>query len=266
MAGITLTPNENGELEPLGNTKVILKSADDGGIVDEVFTKLDGKYRFPVFSEENYFLIAEKEDYFTTRKTFSTIGKSIDKSELKKMVTDVVFEMDLPLDMIVMDKPIVLNNILYDLDKADIRADAAKELDKLVVTMQDNPEISIELSSHTDIRADHDYNMDLSQRRANSAVAYIISKGIEANRIAAKGYGETRLIVANAKTEEEHQINRRTEFRVTRYDKKFHDEYAEEGILEEVEDLEIDEGVPVEIPARKKDETDRFFTDDEGDK
>ena len=104
----------------------------------------------------------------------------------------VEFEKNLVLDKIVMNKAILLDNIYYDLDKSDIRPDAAVELNKLVVIMRDNPSISIELSSHTDDRASVDYNQDLSQRRAESAVSYIIDKGINENRIIAKGYGESQ--------------------------------------------------------------------------
>ncbi|UXX80703.1 OmpA family protein [Reichenbachiella carrageenanivorans] len=237
LSGTTLTYDDNGGLIPLSNTKVVLLDEDDG-IVDEKYTQVDGKYRFRVFSEETYFLVAEKEQYFTTRIDFSTVGKSADKAQLKEMVTDVEFEIDLPLDQIVVDKPIVLNNIYYDLDKANIKPAAAAELDKLVTLMKDNPTINIELSSHTDVRSSHEYNMNLSQRRAQSAVNYIASKGIEGRRMVAKGYGETKLIIKGAKTEEEHQVNRRTEFKVTKYGKKF------------AKDLGDD-----------YDETDRFFDD-----
>ena len=117
-----------------------------------------------------------------------------------------------------MNKSIVLDNIYYDLNKSEIRPDAARELDKLVIIMKDNPSISIELSSHTDDRSSVDYNQDLSQRRAESAVVYIIDKGVNENRIIAKGYGESQLLITNAKNEEEHQINRRTEFKINSYE------------------------------------------------
>ncbi|MEP2024378.1 MAG: OmpA family protein [Reichenbachiella sp.] len=227
LSGTTLTHDENDELVPLSNTKVVLRDMEDN-IVDEKFTQVDGKYRFRVFSEESYNLVAEKEEYFTTRIDFSTVGKSADKATLEKMVTNIEFEVDLPLDKIVVDKPIVLNNIYYDLDKADIKPEAASELDKLVVLMKDNPSINIELSSHTDVRSSHEYNMNLSQRRAQSAVNYIASQGIESRRMVAKGYGETILIIKNAKTEEQHQVNRRTEFKVTKYNKKFAQDHAED--------------------------------------
>lgn len=227
LSGTTLTHDENDKLVPLSNTKVVLRDLEDN-IIDEKFTQVDGKYRFRVYSEEEYYLVAEKEEYFTTRIDFSTVGKSADKSTLEKMITNVEFEVDLPLDQIVVDKPIVLNNIYYDLDKADIKPEAAAELDKLVTLMQDNPSINIELSSHTDVRSSHDYNMSLSQRRAQSAVNYLASQGIESRRMVAKGYGETKLIIKNADTEEQHQVNRRTEFKVTKYNKKFADQHAED--------------------------------------
>jgi peptidoglycan-associated lipoprotein len=91
-------------------------------------------------------------------------------------------------------------------------------LDRIVQVLVDNPTIRLELGSHTDSRATTEYNQKLSQRRADSAVAYIISKGIAPNRIIAKGYGESQLVNQCADgvtcTEEEHQLNRRTEFKV----------------------------------------------------
>ncbi len=219
LTGVTYTTDENGSQVPLASTKVMLLDSEDN-MVDEVFTGTDGAYKFRVYTEEDYYLIGEKADYFTTRTSFSTVGKSVDKSTLTEMITDITFEKDLILEQIILEKPIVLENIYYDLDKSDIRADAAVELDKLVTIMQDNPEISIELSSHTDSRADNNYNMNLSQRRAQSAVNYIVSNGIEQGRLVARGYGETRLIIKDAQTEAQHQVNRRTEFKVIRYDRR----------------------------------------------
>lgn len=115
----------------------------------------------------------------------------------------------------------VLDNIYYDFNKSDIRPDAAKVLDQLVNTMTENPTLQIELSSHTDSRGSDNYNMKLSDRRAKSAVDYIISKGIAKERLVSKGYGETRLVNECANgvkcTEEQHQANRRTEVKVLKY-------------------------------------------------
>lgn len=116
---------------------------------------------------------------------------------------------------------IVLENIYYDFDKFNIRKDASEILDHLVRVMRDNPTLKVELSSHTDSRGSDSYNMTLSQNRANSAVAYVISRGIARERIVAKGYGETRLTnkCANgvACTPEQHQANRRTEVEVLEF-------------------------------------------------
>lgn len=238
LTGTTVTTDDAGEEIILPNTKIQL-SADNGDILDEAFTGADGSFRFRVYPEEHYDLISEKTDYFTVRKDFSTIGKSVDKSTLTEEVTNVTFETKIMMDRIVLEKAIVLNNIYYDLDKADIRVDAALVLDSLVQIMNDNPEIYIELGSHTDDRADDDYNMNLSRRRAQSAVRYIINTGIESARIVAKGYGESQLLIKNAQTEEEHQQNRRTEFKVLKYNPQ-----------DRNDDLPPDEPV---------DEYDRFF-------
>ena len=218
LKGTTLTQkNDDKELIILGNSSVKLLDKE-GAVIDETFTDDNGEFEFIVYTDEEYLLIGEKENYFSTRGDFSTIGKELDKTKLKEFITNVEFEKNLILDRIIVNKSIVLDNIYYDLDKADIREDAAIELDKLVVILEDNPNISIELSSHTDDRSSVEYNQDLSQRRAESAVSYILSKGIDRSRISAKGYGESQLLILNAKTEDEHQINRRTEFKVTSYE------------------------------------------------
>lgn len=235
LTGITVTTDDAGKEIILPNTKVAL-TADDGVIIDEAFTGADGKFEFRVYPEEHYDLIGEKTNYFTTRKDFTTIGKSVDKSTLSEFITNIRFETKILMDPIVIEKPIVLNNIYYDLDKANIRPDAAIVLDSLVQIMNDNPEIYIELGSHTDARAQDDYNMELSKRRAKSAVDYIISNGIDQERIVAKGYGETQLIIKEAKTEDEHQVNRRTEFKVVRYNPLNTEE--EEEPIEEVDEYD----------------------------
>jgi outer membrane protein OmpA-like peptidoglycan-associated protein len=122
-------------------------------------------------------------------------------------------------------KIIQINPIYFDLAKSNIRADAAKELDKIVKVMQQNPSMTIELGSHTDCRSSKAYNLSLSDKRAKSSAAYIISKGIAKNRIVGKGYGESILIngcecegtVKSSCSEIEHQANRRTEFLITKF-------------------------------------------------
>lgn len=167
--------------------------------------------------------LCEKDEYLTKRSSFSMEGREIPQILLKKEVTDTTFTFQ-----IVMDKPEIgkeitelyqINPIFYDLDKSDIRSDAAEELEKIVQFLKDNEIVTIELGSHTDSRASGPYNLKLSQRRAESAVKYITSKGISPERIKAKGYGETQLINECSDgvncTEEQHQQNRRTEFKIT---------------------------------------------------
>jgi len=126
-----------------------------------------------------------------------------------------------PLGEIELDKAIALEKIYYDVNKSAIRPDAALELNKLVTLLKENPDIKIELSSHTDSRGSDYYNKALSQRRAESAVAYIIKQGISTGRITAKGYGEELLVNDCANnvscSQMEHQRNRRTEFKVVEY-------------------------------------------------
>lgn len=126
---------------------------------------------------------------------------------------------NIELEKAKLDKRIQIQNIYYDYDKWNIRPDAAEQLDNVVQLMKDNPGLSVELGSHTDSRGNDDYNTQLSQRRATSAVAYIISEGIDSLRITAKGYGERVLVNRCANNVEcsdlEHQQNRRTELRIT---------------------------------------------------
>ncbi len=166
---------------------------------------------------QNYILLTERKGYISKRTPFSMNGKTIPPIFLTKALTDTVYRVTIRLDRLELNKTFVLENIYYDLNKYNIRPDAAAELDKLAQELKDNPTISIELSSHTDSRASDAYNLTLSQRRAESAVNYLISKGIDESRLVAKGYGERQLIVPNAKTEEEHQRNRRTEFTILSY-------------------------------------------------
>ncbi|MEI7663295.1 MAG: OmpA family protein, partial [Bacteroidota bacterium] len=118
------------------------------------------------------------------------------------------------------NKPYRLQNIFYDFDKWNIRQDAKQSLDQLVLLMKEHPVI-IELGSHTDCRGTEEYNRVLSQRRAESAVKYIVSQGISPSRITARGYGESqpanncRCDTGVQCSEAEHQFNRRTEFRIT---------------------------------------------------
>ena len=176
----------------------------------------DGKFSLKLDSVSNYTFMAERAGDFAARTSLSTVGRKPSQDQLAAPQNDVKLPVSLTLNKIILAKAIEVKDILYDYNKYDIRPDAAIRLDTLVQTLVDNPKISIELSSHTDQRGKDAYNMKLSQQRAEAAVAYIVSKGVDKARITAKGYGETRPVVLKPTTEEEYQRNRRTEFRVTR--------------------------------------------------
>lgn len=213
LAG-TVSANET-PVAPLDSATVRILDDATGQPIAEVVTGKPGTFgKYPLQEGKDYTLLAQRKGYLTRREQFTMQGKSIPQIFLTKPQTDTTFTVDMLLDQATLNKTFVLDNIYYDLNKYNIRPDAATELDKLVAILQDNPTLKIELGSHTDARDTDAYNQRLSENRAKSAVAYIVSKGIAADRMTYKGYGETQLIVKNAKTEEEHQRNRRTEFKI----------------------------------------------------
>jgi outer membrane protein OmpA-like peptidoglycan-associated protein len=178
------------------------------GKVTSVVSDKTGNFKLKLDPESKYNLYCTKFGCFSRTDLISTIGLKYSED----------FYADFEVEEIVIDKPIVLENIYYDFDKWDIRPDAAAELDKLVRILMDNPKIEIEMGSHTDCRGSDRYNLVLSDKRARAAVLYLISRGIDATRLTWKGYGETMHVNKCEDgvpcTEVEHQENRRTEFRV----------------------------------------------------
>ena len=218
LAGVTYTPDKEGKLQVLPNTKVSLLDAK-GDLMQDYVTGNDGKFLFRVYDNEDYNLVGETEGYLVKRQEYTTKGRSVDPKTLTELVTNITFDTLIVLDKIEINKIFVLENIYYDFNKFDIRPDAAHELDKLVQLLVDNPEIKIELSSHTDSVDTEEYNMWLSQKRAESAVNYLVKRGIANDRLVAKGYGESRPIARNTNPDGTdnpagRQKNRRTEFKI----------------------------------------------------
>jgi peptidoglycan-associated lipoprotein len=190
----------------------ITNSSDTGKLV--IKTDAAGAYKITLKAKTDYELFAAKPDFYDSKiETQTTRGLEY-STDLIQNFTLLEFDFTTVF---------TLEGIYYDLDKANIRQDAAMILDTMVQLLNKYPKIRIELGSHTDCRADSAYNQDLSQRRADSAVAYISKKGIDIERMVAKGYGETALVndcgcegayVKRKCTEEEHQLNRRTTFRL----------------------------------------------------
>lgn len=218
LQGITYTPGSEGKLQILPNTKVSLIDAN-GEIMQDFVTGNDGKFLFRVYENETYDLVGETDGYLVKRQPYTMHGKTVDPAALKELVTNITLDTMMVLDKIELNKIFVLENIYYEFNEYFITKTAAKELDKLAQILTDNPEIKIELSSHTDSVASVEYNQELSQKRAESAVKYLIQKGIDSERMIAKGYGELRPIARNTNPDGTdnkagRDKNRRTEFKI----------------------------------------------------
>ncbi|NIG56429.1 OmpA family protein [Chitinophaga sp. Cy-1792] len=204
-----VTDRNSGKPLPAVEVTLLNKTTGTNVIVQ---TNTEGRYKIPVTNDAVYELTFTKPKY-------STIAR--DTVSLHNYTTSADIPHDKVMDHPELHKPYKLENIYFDLGKSDIRPDAAKELDKLVELLQDNPSWEIELGAHTDSRANDAYNMALSQRRAAATVAYLVKNGISAKRLTAKGYGETKLLNKCANgvpcSEEMHMQNRRTEFTITKY-------------------------------------------------
>lgn len=218
LQGVTMTDKNDSTRVILPDTKVTLLD-HDGEVMSDYVTGNDGKFLFRVYEEENYTLIGETDGYLVKRQLWSTIGKAVPRETLKELVTNITYDTIVVLDKLERNKIFVLENIYFEYNESYIRPDAALELNKLVALLNDNMEIKIELSAHTDSVASHDYNMALSQRRAESTVNYLIKNGIQQNRLVAMGYGETRPIARNTNVDgtdnpDGRQRNRRSEFKI----------------------------------------------------
>lgn len=218
LQGITYGLRKDSTREVLPNTTVSLLDAT-GEVMQDFVTGNDGKFLFRVFENEDYTLIGETDGYLVERGKYSTKGKSVPVETLKELLTNITLDTLLVLDRLEKNRSYVLNNIYFGFDSAVIRPSAARELDKLVLLLNDNPEIKIEMGSHTDSVDDESYNQRLSQRRAEATVNYLIKKGIAPERLVAKGYGESRPIARNTNPDGTdnpagRQKNRRTEFKI----------------------------------------------------
>tara|TARA_B110000037_G_C17127998_1_gene509346 strand:- start:10843 stop:12822 length:1980 start_codon:yes stop_codon:yes gene_type:complete len=167
---------------------------------------------FDLAVETDYKILVSKKDYFNQSILISTKNLQ-DVNSIEIVLKDTV-----ELAKIFPDKEIVIKNIYYDLDKAALRTESLPELDKLINFFEENNDLTIEIGSHTDSRGSDGYNLELSQRRAQSVVNYLVSKGIPPRQLIAKGYGETKILNSCFNdiecSEEAHQANRRTSFKV----------------------------------------------------
>ena len=191
----------------------------------------DGSYSVRVTPGVEYVLLGTCKGYLNAMQELTTTDQT----------GKVEYQRDFELAPI--HRPVLIDNIFYEFDKATLTPESTASLDELVTLLENNPNVTIELGSHCDFRGSDKYNEKLSQKRAESVVNYLIEQGIDAERLTAKGYGEsspktilkkvtekypflkendvlTEQFINAIQSEEEqeicHQLNRRTEFRVLR--------------------------------------------------
>lgn len=231
ISGMVLDRDE----EPVPNA--VIRIIGDDGSNQKASGKVDGSFSFPLQRGVRYVMLAGAKGYLNARQEFTS-----DTAE-----EDAEYNVDFVLASIT--KPNVVDNIFYDFDKATLRPESCVALDSIVQVLHDNPNVTIEMASHTDRWGSEEYNMDLSERRAKSVIDYLIAAGIKPDRLQPQGYGKSRPKVITKKLAREFpqykegdvlteeyilalpeevdreiadQINRRTEFQVLSIDYKMY--------------------------------------------
>ena len=239
-----VTDMKNGNIVTGASVKLV---GDDKSVV-EIKTDNTGTYSFKLNPLTTYSMVVEKKEYLNNKLSVTTVGIEVN--------TDLIRDISLtPIK-----KEIILPRIEYDFARWDLRPQSVLDLDQLVVTLNDNPNITIELNSHTDYRGTSNQNIELSQERADVCIEYLVSKGIDRDRLVANGKGESSPYVMEAKDgklkmgdvltepyinkfrlkknkEKAHQYNRRTTFKVISED------YVPKPKKEELENKVLDSDV-----------------------
>lgn len=197
--------------KPLSGVLVTVKGSDGSILTTETNSK--GNYKIEGLKPNvKYTVSLSKDGYFGDARELNVTNEKYSKEFSKANG----YDFDFSLIKIQVKQEVEIPNIYYDFNSAVLREESKKELDKLVIILKETPNVSVIINSHTDEQGTDDYNMKLSEKRAQSVVDYLISKGISPTRLAAKGFGESQPLIKNASTEEEHQKNRRTTFKVTK--------------------------------------------------
>lgn len=230
ISGMVLDKDE----EPVPNS--IIRIIGNDGSNQRATGRSDGSFSFPLQRGVKYVMLAGAKGYLNAKQEFEA-----DNAE-----EDAEYNVDFILASIT--KPNVVDNIFYDFDKATLRPESKTALDSIVQVLHDNPNVTIEMASHTDRWGSEEYNINLSQRRAQSVIDYLIEAGIKPDRLQPQGYGKSRPKVitkrlarefpqfkegdilneeyVEALSEEDQevadQINRRTEFQVLSIDYKMY--------------------------------------------
>ncbi|MDQ6470617.1 OmpA family protein [Flavobacterium sp. LHD-80] len=203
-----ITDSETGVVLP--GTKIALY--ENQKIKNSTVSNKTGEYSFDVDCGKTYRVRAEKTGYATTEVDI-IIGKVTGKTDLPIGLDKSVCQVAVGDDL---GKCFGIKMIYFDLDKSNIRTEAALDLEKILDVLNQHPNMKLDIRSYTDSRASHPYNQVLSDRRAKSTINWLIKNGIAKNRLTGKGYGENQLINLCSDgvncTEEEHQMNRRSQF------------------------------------------------------
>jgi outer membrane protein OmpA-like peptidoglycan-associated protein/tetratricopeptide (TPR) repeat protein len=205
QAVVVVTNKKTGAV--LANASVAISDAK-GNVIATKKSDSDGKVSYDVACQTAYNLVAVAQNFETTTVMVAPI-------KVGEITTSVSLE---PVSVIITDTEVILNPIYFDFNKSNITSQGAGELDKLVKVMKDYPKMIIFVKSHTDSKGSPEYNMVLSEQRAQATVQYLMSKGISGARITGKGFGSSELkIKCGAKcTDEEHSQNRRSEFLIVK--------------------------------------------------
>lgn len=191
--------------EPI-TASLLYETLPDGTQVGNALSSpFDGAFKIVLPFNRNYSIRATANHFFSMSENLNLDSVAVaGYTEIHK---------DLYLVPIEIGQTVRLNNVFFDFDKWDLRAESFVELDRVVKLLAENPAIEIELSAHTDSKGSDEYNLKLSDNRARSVMDYLIGKGIAAGRLRSQGYGETKPITSND-TDEGRQLNRRVEFTI----------------------------------------------------
>ncbi len=190
-------------------SELVVKMTDQNGDV-KTFDSKDGEFSFPLYRGKSYVLTGDKQDFSTTRATVSTM-------DMKRTDPDDTLTVTIYMEQI--RHPFSVSNVYYDYDKATLRPESIASLDSVVTFMKDNPSLSVEVYSFTDSKGTDKYNKELSLKRSQAVVDYLVQAGIEQGRLVAKNFGAAMPAAPNADAKgkdlpDNRQLNRRTEFRI----------------------------------------------------